>query len=247
MRWTFRFITPLVGVPMALAAASAAPAAVVPGPQLVPLALQAPDTQALTATGAAACTTPAPVHTYAFYHCYGPAQITAAYGVDAVHSSGDLGQGQTIVLVDSYGSPTGAQDLQYFHDTFFSSLPNPNFDEVYPQGKPDYHNTAHGNGMSGPAAAAGCTSRRRAATAGRRAEGDVRFHVLGAAEYELERCGCGVRVGEDRDSEILVVHPGLGDRRDLEGVGAAVDGRCHLLVAGDCRLVGVVAAERRGP
>src|SRR5438270_3279231 len=93
-----------------------------------------------------------------FLHCYTPHDIRSFYGVDSVAPIGDspnYGQGQTIVLVDSYGSPTAAGDLQHFHDTFFPSLPNPNFDEVFPQGKPDYHNIAKGNGLSGPSAAAG--------------------------------------------------------------------------------------------
>jgi subtilase family serine protease len=143
-----------LGIPAMLAATSAAGPSMVAGPVLVPLAIQAPDNQATTAGGSAACTSPAPVHTYAFYHCYTPADITAAYGVDAAHTSGNYGHRQTIVLVDSYGSPTAAADLQYFHDTFYPTLPNPSFEQVFPQGAPDFHNTFHGNGMSGPAAAA---------------------------------------------------------------------------------------------
>jgi subtilase family serine protease len=88
-----------------------------------------------------------------FFHCYTPQQIRAAYGVDRV-AGADMGKGQTIVLVDSYGSPTAAHDLQVFHDTFFDNLPNPSFEQVFPQGNPQYGNTAHGNGQSGPAAAA---------------------------------------------------------------------------------------------
>lgn len=96
------------------------------------------------------------------YHCYTPQDIRSAYGVDRVASlaSGEpnYGQGQTIVLVDSYGSPTAAADLQHFHNTFFPSLPDPNFQEVYPLGNPPY--TAC-NGQekdkSGDCAAAGWT------------------------------------------------------------------------------------------
>ena len=57
-----------------------------------------------------------------FFHCYTPQQIRAAYGVDSVatlkNGAPNYGQGQTIVLMDSYGSPTAAQDLQTFHDNF---------------------------------------------------------------------------------------------------------------------------------
>jgi subtilase family serine protease len=97
-----------------------------------------------------------------FYHCYSPQQIRSSYGVDSVAplASGapNYGQGQTIVLVDSYGSPTAAADLQHFHDTFFSSLPNPKFQEVYPLGNPQYQ-ACNGKGSqnSGQCAAAGWT------------------------------------------------------------------------------------------
>ncbi len=97
-----------------------------------------------------------------YYHCYTPQQIRDAYGVSHVAplASGapNYGQGQTIVLVDSYGSPTAASDLQHFHDTFFSSLPNPSFQEIYPLGNPPYQ-TCNGSGrqLSGQCAAAGWT------------------------------------------------------------------------------------------
>lgn len=89
---------------------------------------------------------------YELLFCYTPAQIAAAYGLDTVHQEGLEGQGQTIVLVDSYGSPTAAGDLAHFAKTF--NLPKPNFTEVYPLGKPNYSNPI-GDGLSGPAAAAG--------------------------------------------------------------------------------------------
>src|SRR5918912_1993300 len=83
-----------------------------------------------------ACTTPAPTVRYAWLHCYTPQQIRAAYGVDQIPNRGD---GQTIVLVVAYGSPTAVQDLQTFHDTFYPNLPNPNFQERFPLGHPNYH------------------------------------------------------------------------------------------------------------
>lgn len=93
-----------------------------------------------------------------FFHCYTPAQIRSAYGVDQVspvNGAPNYGQGQTIVLVDSYGSPTAANDLQVFHDQFFKDLPAPDFEQLFPLGNPQYGNVANGNGQSGPAAAAG--------------------------------------------------------------------------------------------
>lgn len=104
------------------------------------------------------CVSPAPVMSSQYLHCYTPAQIRAAYDVNGVAplpgGKTNYGQGQTIVLVDSYGSPTMAGDLQFFHDAFFKSLPNPNFAEVYPQGAPNYGNYTS-QGQSGPGAAAG--------------------------------------------------------------------------------------------
>ena len=124
-------------------------------PQRVAAAL----TPGVPATGTAACTSPAPVMTSQDLHCYTPAQIRAAYDVDGVAPlPGDktnYGQRQTIVLVDAYGSPTITSDLQFFHDTFFPSLANPDFDEVYPNGAPNYGNYLKPQGQSGPSAAAG--------------------------------------------------------------------------------------------
>jgi subtilase family serine protease len=150
-----KYLAYAAGVPALLAAASVAGPPMLAGPLMVPLAIQAPESPATSATVTNACTSPAPVHTYATFHCYTPADIAAAYGATSVHTGGNLGQGQTIVLVDAYGSPTAASDLQFFHDTFFPSLHNPNFSQVFPLGAPDYNNIAHGNGLSGPNGAAG--------------------------------------------------------------------------------------------
>jgi hypothetical protein len=87
----------------------------------------------------AACTLP-DGSTVQLFHCYTPKQIRAAYGVNKVAplSKGvrNYGQGQTIVLVDAYGSPTAAADLQHFHDTFFPKLPDPKFWQVFPKRQP---------------------------------------------------------------------------------------------------------------
>jgi subtilase family serine protease len=119
-----------------------------------PLAVRAPEPGGAAGTAgdatAAACATPAPTVAYAWLHCYTAQQIRVAYGVDQVPDKGD---GQTIVLVDSYGSPTAAQDLKTFHDTFFPSEPAPNFTAVYPNGQPDFKNV--GGGQSGSAGAEG--------------------------------------------------------------------------------------------
>jgi subtilase family serine protease len=145
----------LMGAPSALAKQSHARGA------LVPQSVQAPDSNAgRSDTTTPACTAPSPdvsgtVKTYPWYHCYTPADIRSWYGVDQL---GNYGAGQTIVLVDSYGSPTAAQDLQTFHDTFFgpgspTPMPDPDFEQVYPNGSPDYKNV--GSGQSGSSGAEG--------------------------------------------------------------------------------------------
>jgi subtilase family serine protease len=129
-------------------------------PQLVTLP-NVPGLVTSTATSSTACDLPDGSFV-SYFHCYTPQQIRSAYGVDQVAGIGakvpNYGQGQTIVLVDSYGSPTAAADLQHFHDTFFPNLPDPNFQETYPQGNPPYQTcNGSGTGRSGQCAAAGWT------------------------------------------------------------------------------------------
>jgi subtilase family serine protease len=66
--------------------------------------------------------------------------MRAAYGVDALHAEGWTGKGQTIVIVDSYGSPTALQDLQTFSSYY--GLPAPDLTIVYVDGTPTYNATA---------------------------------------------------------------------------------------------------------
>lgn len=56
-------------------------------------------------------------------HCYGPAAIRAAYGLDAPIAAGFDGKGQTIVLIEAFGSPTMGTDLAIFDAIF--GLPAP--------------------------------------------------------------------------------------------------------------------------
>jgi subtilase family serine protease len=57
------------------------------------------------------------------FHCYQPAQLIKAYNLAPLHNVGIDGRGKTIVIVDSFGSPTIANDLQVFDKTF--GLPDP--------------------------------------------------------------------------------------------------------------------------
>jgi subtilase family serine protease len=56
-------------------------------------------------------------------HCYNPAQLTKAYDLAPLHKAGIDGRGKTIVIVDSFGSPTIASDLHTFDQVF--GLPDP--------------------------------------------------------------------------------------------------------------------------
>ncbi|MFD9593547.1 S8 family serine peptidase [Kitasatospora sp. NPDC059973] len=47
-------------------------------------------------------------------HCYSPLQYRTAYNLDPLYREGITGKGRTIVIVDSFGSPTIQHDLEVF-------------------------------------------------------------------------------------------------------------------------------------
>ncbi|MER7751690.1 S53 family peptidase [Kitasatospora sp. NPDC097643] len=47
-------------------------------------------------------------------HCYSPVQYRNAYNLNALYQEGVTGKGRTIVIVDSFGSPTIQHDLEVF-------------------------------------------------------------------------------------------------------------------------------------
>jgi subtilase family serine protease len=55
-------------------------------------------------------------------HCYSPLQFRAAYNLDSLYQRGITGAGKTIVLVESFGSPTLQHDLDMFDAQY--GLPN---------------------------------------------------------------------------------------------------------------------------
>ena len=65
--------------------------------------------------------------------CYTPALIRSAYDVPSSLS----GAGETIVVVDAYGSPTIRNDLSMFDQEF--DLPDPTLNIVYPGGAPPFN------------------------------------------------------------------------------------------------------------
>ena len=115
--------------------------------QFVPLIAVAPEEPEEVTLGTFACVSPAPVIKSRFIHCYTPTDIRKAYGVDVLHDEGITGQGQTIVIVDSYGSPTALDDLQVFSTTF--GLPDPDLTIIHPTGTPTFSTVALGGAQVG--------------------------------------------------------------------------------------------------
>jgi subtilase family serine protease len=66
--------------------------------------------------------------------CYGPAQVRRAYGLPALYAKGVTGRGATIVIVDSYGSPTIRNDLAAFDRAYRLPAP-PKFGIIRPAGR----------------------------------------------------------------------------------------------------------------
>ena len=66
--------------------------------------------------------------------CYSPNQLRTAYQLPAVYAKGITGKGQTIVIVDSFGSPTIKADLATF-DRYYGYPAPPAFKIVTPAGK----------------------------------------------------------------------------------------------------------------
>jgi subtilase family serine protease len=64
--------------------------------------------------------------------CYRPAQFQKAYDMNALYAGGLNGAGKTIVLVDSFGSPTMESDLHTFDQAF--GLPDPKLTIIQPDG-----------------------------------------------------------------------------------------------------------------
>jgi subtilase family serine protease len=68
------------------------------------------------------------------YLCYTPQQVEAAYNLGPLYQRGITGKGKTIVIVDSFGSPTIQNDLKAFDEQFKLPVP-PSFKIITPAGK----------------------------------------------------------------------------------------------------------------
>jgi subtilase family serine protease len=71
--------------------------------------------------------------------CLEPAQIQQAYNLPALYASGVTGKGATIVIVDSFGSPTIKHDLGVFDQAFGLAAP-PSLKIIQPAGKVPAYN-----------------------------------------------------------------------------------------------------------
>jgi subtilase family serine protease len=85
--------------------------------------------------GIASAAPPTTAHCEAAFHvaCYQPAQIQQAYNLPSLYSTGITGSGETIIIVDSFGSPTIGHDLDVFDRTFGLPAP-PSFTVIQPAG-----------------------------------------------------------------------------------------------------------------
>ncbi len=72
--------------------------------------------------------------------CYGPEAIRKAYSLDGLIAAGFDGHGQTIVIIDAFGSPTVETDLAAF-DTLFGIPPPPSFLQIHMPGSPPFDYT----------------------------------------------------------------------------------------------------------
>ncbi|MEU3571410.1 S53 family peptidase [Kitasatospora sp. NPDC036755] len=61
-------------------------------------------------------------------HCYSPLQYRTAYNLDPLYQEGITGKGRTIVIVDSFGSPTIQHDLEVFDKQW--GIPDTNVEVV---------------------------------------------------------------------------------------------------------------------
>jgi subtilase family serine protease len=108
-----------------------------------PLIVLAPDDNQRPSAGPFACVDPDGNPRSTSFHCYTPTDIFGAYGVGALHAEGTTGKGETIVIVDAYGSPTVQNDLNKFSSTF--GLPSTTVQIIYPDGTPSFNNSVKGS------------------------------------------------------------------------------------------------------
>jgi len=127
-RVSARAVVPVAAVGGLAALSLATPAA---GVSAVTAAVHKPSVRAVPDIGGPVLKTkqlPAPLTTTECQaeigiNCYTPVQYRVAYDLNPLYAKGITGAGRTIVIVDSYGSPTIAHDLHVFDQQF--GFPDP--------------------------------------------------------------------------------------------------------------------------
>jgi subtilase family serine protease len=106
---------------------------------------------ALHALSGAAATPPTTAFCERHYHiaCYLPGQVQQAYNLPALYRQKITGRGQTIIIVDSYGSPTVQRDLATFDSVTHIPAP-PSLTVIQPAGRvAPYQPTSNREGWAG--------------------------------------------------------------------------------------------------
>lgn len=116
--------------------------AAAPGPVTTSVVVAAPQLQVVAGAHFTAPPTTAQCVAQIGLACYSPNQMEAAYNMGALYHHGLTGKGKTIVLVDSYGSPTIRADLATFDKAFHLPAP-PHFTIIQPAGKVPPFNSAN--------------------------------------------------------------------------------------------------------
>jgi subtilase family serine protease len=75
------------------------------------------------------------------FACQTPSSIASAYNIPATVNGALAGTGQTIVIVDAFGSPTAQADLDTFDSRF--GLAPAHLTTYYPSGQPTFQGTAN--------------------------------------------------------------------------------------------------------
>ncbi|HZU66362.1 MAG TPA: S53 family peptidase [Ktedonobacteraceae bacterium] len=89
----------------------------------------------LVTAGPNSSTPPTDSQCHSQYHhpCYSPQEMRTAYDLNPILNAGYNGSGQTIIIIDSYGSPTIQSDLKTF-DAGYGLPDPPSFQVLHPLG-----------------------------------------------------------------------------------------------------------------
>ncbi|HEX6123243.1 MAG TPA: S53 family peptidase [Ktedonobacterales bacterium] len=129
---TMRWLGMLACLPAVLLAACATTTGNGPAGQRTPTPKVSP-----TATGA-------PI---SGQHAYTPEQLRDAYGVTSLYKQGYTGKGQTVVVIDSFGSPALQQDMDAFDQKY--GLPDITIQVIAPLGTKPFDNSDEMVGWAG--------------------------------------------------------------------------------------------------